>query len=210
MIHEIRAVGPLECNCQILGDEASGTALVIDPGDDIAVITEVLAERELSVEKILFTHAHIDHIGQAAELKASTGAPTYLHRLELPVLDSLAQQAAWVGVPAPEKVAIDEFYDEGDTVEFAGVELHVLLTPGHSPGSVSLWIPSESKLIAGDTLFQGSIGRTDLPGGNHQQLLDSIRDKILTLDDEVEVFPGHGAPTRIGQERRLNPFLRDL
>lgn len=210
MTHDVLATGPLQCNCQILGDEESKTALVVDPGDDIPEIEQLVARRGLRVVKILFTHAHIDHIGRAADLKRSTGAPTWLHRLEIPVLESLDQQAAWVGMTPSEKVKIDHFYDEGDTVEFAGHELQVLFTPGHSPGSISLYIPSLERLIAGDALFRDSIGRTDLPGGDTQQLLDSIRDKILTLPDETLVFPGHGRNTTIGRERLENPFLRDL
>jgi hydroxyacylglutathione hydrolase len=210
MIHEVLATGPLQCNCQILGDEVSKTALVVDPGDDIPDIVELLERHGLAVEKILFTHAHFDHIGRAAELKRSTGAPTWLHRLEIPVLDSLDQQAAWLGSEPTEKVTIDHYYDEGDVVEFAGHELQVLFTPGHSPGSVSLYIPSLSRLIAGDALFRDSIGRTDLPGGDTQQLLDSIRTKLLPLPDDTAVFPGHGPGTTIGRERERNPFLQNL
>jgi glyoxylase-like metal-dependent hydrolase (beta-lactamase superfamily II) len=162
------------------------------------------------VVKILFTHAHFDHIGRAAELKRSTGAPTWLHKLEIPVLASLDKQAAWIGVEPGEKVEIDHYYDQGDIVEFAGQELQVLFTPGHSPGSVSFYIPSLERLIAGDVLFRDSIGRTDLPGGNTQQLLDSIRDQVLPLPDDTAVFPGHGHSTTIGRERRQNPYIKDL
>lgn len=210
MIHEVLATGPLQCNCQILGDEESKMALVVDPGDDIADIEQLIAKHGLQVEKILFTHAHFDHIGRAAELKRSTGAPTWLHRLEIPVLESLDQQAAWLGSEPTEKVVIDHYYDEGDVVAFAGHELRVLFTPGHSPGSVSLYIPTLERVIAGDALFRESIGRTDLPGGDSQQLLDSIRDKLLTLPDDTLVFPGHGPGTTIGRERIRNPFLKGL
>lgn len=210
MIHEVLATGPLQCNCQVLGDEASKTALVVDPGDDVPDIERLLDKHGLAVEKILFTHAHFDHIGHAAELKRSTGAPTWLHRLETPLLEAIDQQAAWMGSEPAEKVTIDHYYDDGDVVEFAGRELRVLFTPGHSPGSVSLYVPSMERLIAGDALFRDSIGRTDLPGGDHQQLLDSIRDKILTLPDETAVFPGHGPGTTVGRERLHNPFLRGL
>jgi glyoxylase-like metal-dependent hydrolase (beta-lactamase superfamily II) len=210
MTHDVLATGPLQCNCQILGDEDSKTALVVDPGDDIPEIEQLLERRGLRVVKILFTHAHFDHIGRAAELKRSTGAPTWLHKLEIPVLESLDQQAAWIGVEPGEKVEIDHYYDQGDAVEFAGHELQVLFTPGHSPGSVSFYIPSLERLIAGDVLFRDSIGRTDLPGGDTQQLLDSIRDKVLTLPDDTAVFPGHGPSTTIGRERRQNPYIKDL
>lgn len=210
MTHDVLATGPLQCNCQILGDEDSKTALVVDPGDDIPEIEQLLERRGLRVAKILFTHAHFDHIGRAAQLKRSSGAPTWLHKLEIPILESLDQQAAWIGVEPGEKVEIDHYYDEGDVVEFAGHELRVLFTPGHSPGSVSFFIPSLERLIAGDVLFRDSIGRTDLPGGDTQQLLDSIRDKVLTLPDDTAVFPGHGPGTTIGRERRQNPFLEGL
>ena len=126
------------------------------------------------------------------------------------MLASLDQQATWLGTPAPERVEIDHHYDEGDVIEFGGAVFRVLFTPGHSPGSVSFHLPTENKLVAGDTLFYDSIGRTDLPGGDTQQLLDSIRDKILSLDDDVEVFPGHGPATTVGRERRMNMFLAGL
>jgi glyoxylase-like metal-dependent hydrolase (beta-lactamase superfamily II) len=210
MTHDVLATGPLQCNCQILGDEDSRTALVVDPGDDIPEIEQLLERRGLAVAKILFTHAHFDHIGRAAELKRSSGAPTWLHRLELPVLESLDQQAAWIGVESGEKVEIDHYYDQGDVIDFCGHELRVLFTPGHSPGSVSFYIPSLERLIVGDVLFRDSIGRTDLPGGDTEQLLTSIRDKVLTLPDDTAVFPGHGPSTTIGRERLQNPFLQGL
>lgn len=210
MRHEVLPVGPLACNCSILGDKSSGQAFVIDPGDDIAKIEDIVAKLGLQVEKIIFTHAHIDHIGQAAQLKRSTGAPTYLHPLEKPVLASLDQQAAWIGTPPPEKVAIDHWMEAGDVFELGGVELHVRFTPGHSPGSISLWIPSENRIIGGDVLFRESVGRTDLPGGDQATLFRTIRDEFLTLDDDVEVVTGHGPKTTIGHERRWNGFLRNL
>lgn len=210
MLHEILPVGPLACNCQILGDETAATALVIDPGDDIERIQQRLRELELTVEKIVFTHAHIDHIGQAAALKKATGAPSYLHPLEEPILASLDRQAAWLGAPPPEPIEIDHPLAEGEPLHFAGLPIEILFTPGHSPGSVSLWMPDLNKLISGDVLFRDSIGRTDLPGGDHHTLLDSIRTRILPLDDAVEVFPGHGPPTTVGREREHNPFLVGL
>lgn len=208
MLHEVLPVGPLQCNCQILGDAAAKKALVIDPGDDIGKIQALLAEYGFGVERIVFTHAHIDHIGQAAKLKKATGAPTYLHRLEIPILEWLPQQALWLGTAPPEAVEIDHHIEEGESFEFAGRRFEVRLTPGHSPGSISLYIPDEAKLIAGDTLFRDSVGRTDLPGGDANTLLEAIRTKILDLDDDTEVFPGHGPTTTVGRERRENPFLR--
>ena len=211
MLHEILPTGPLQCNCSIFGDEESKRALVVDPGDDVPRIQAILKRHRLTVEKIVFTHAHIDHIGAGAEFKRlSGGAPTYLHRAELPVLASLPQQAAWVGIPEPEQVEIDHFLEEGDTVAFAGRDFEVLFTPGHSPGSISLYSPADKLIVSGDVLFRDSIGRTDLPGGDFPTLMASIRDKLYPLDDEVAVIPGHGPTTTIGRERLYNPFLAGL
>lgn len=209
MLHEVLPVGPLQCNCSVFGDPESGKALVIDPGDDIPRVQALIKKMGLSlVDKIVFTHAHIDHIGAGAEFKRLTGAPTYLHEGELPVLASLPQQAAWVGGPAPELVEIDYFIEPGNGIEFAGEEFQTLFTPGHSPASVSLVAPWMNRVIGGDVLFRGSIGRTDLPGGDLPTLLRSIRDQLLPLGDEMVVYPGHGPETTIGQERRTNPFLQ--
>ena len=176
MTHDVLATGPLQCNCQILGDEESKTALVVDPGDDIPEIEQLLERRGLTVAKILFTHAHFDHIGRAAQLKRSSGAPTWLHKLEIPVLKSLDQQAVWIGVEPGEPVEIDHYYDEGDVVEFAGHEFQVLFTPGHSPGSVSFYIPSLERLIAGDVLFRDSIGR--------KYISSTLPDTYMQINDE--------------------------
>ncbi len=210
MLHEILPVGALQCNCSILGDPDSGRALVIDPGDDVPEIEAVLRRHELRVDKIVFTHAHIDHIGAGADFKQLTGAPTYLHRAELPILASLPQQAAWLGARPPRQVEIDHFLEEGDVVEFAGRSFDVLFTPGHSPGSISLYSASDGLIISGDVLFCESIGRTDLPGGDFDTLMASIRDKLCPLDDAVRVIPGHGPTTTIGHEREHNPFLAQL
>ena len=210
MVLEILPVGTLECNCSIFGDESTRKAMVIDPGADLPKIQAILERRGLSVEKIVFTHAHIDHIGAGAEFKRLTGAPTYLHRAELPVLASLPMQAQWLGAQTPEQVEIDHFLEEGDTVEFAGRAFEILFTPGHSPGSISLYSPQDKLIVSGDVLFRDSIGRTDLPGGNFQTLMGSIRDKLLPLDDDVKVIPGHGPETSIGRERTSNPFLAQL
>lgn len=207
MLHEILPVGPLQCNCQILGDETQQLALVVDPGDDIERVEAVLERHALSIDKIVFTHAHIDHIGQAARLKKSTGAATYLHALERPVLASLPQQAAWLNTPPPEPVEIDHELREGEDLDFCGRKIEVLFTPGHSPGSVSLLLRDEKKILAGDVLFAGSVGRTDLPGGDMDTLMRSIREELLRLPDDIEVYPGHGPSTTIGRERATNPFL---
>lgn len=207
MIHEILPVGLLQCNCSILGDEASGEALVIDPGDQVDDILEVLQRHRLSVTGIVVTHAHLDHIGGAQELKTATGAPVWLHPRDLELCRQLAAQAMWLGMPAPPRTEMDIEAQEGQRLRAGSTDLEILHTPGHTQGSISLWIPSEKKLLAGDTLFQDSIGRTDLPGGDHQQLIDSIQRKILALPDETVIYPGHGPRTTVARERRSNPWI---
>ncbi len=210
MIHEILPVGLLQCNCSILGDEASGEALVIDPGDQADDILEVLRRHQLRVAAIVVTHAHLDHIGGAQELKAATGAPVWLHPRDLALCEQLAAQAAWLGMAAPPQVRIDAEAHEGQRLRAGNTELEILHTPGHTQGSISLWIPSEKKLLAGDTLFQDSIGRTDLPGGDGRQILRSIRDKYFPLPEETLVIPGHGPNTTLARERAFNYFLQRL
>jgi hydroxyacylglutathione hydrolase len=210
MIHEIIPVGILRCNCSIFGDESSGEAVVIDPGDEIGRITAILEQHRLRVKAIIITHAHIDHIGGAQKLKALTGAPVYMNANDQEIYDHIDTQAQWLGVAPPEKAGIDVNAREGEVVKLGPAEFRVLETPGHTQGSISVWIPAENKLVAGDTLFLDSIGRTDLPGGNSRQILRSIHDKLLPLDDTVVVIPGHGTNTTIGRERRRNPFLRGM
>jgi hydroxyacylglutathione hydrolase len=208
MIHEVLPVGVLGCNCSILGDEASREAIVVDPGDDVSDIIAILDRHQLTVKMIVITHAHIDHIGGAEKLRAYTGAPVYMHAADKMLSDQLAVQAAWLGVETPQDPGIDKPAHEGDVIRAGSVEAHVLHTPGHTPGSISLYLPLESKLIAGDTLFQSSIGRTDLPGGDTAQIARSIRGKLYTLPANTIVFPGHGETTTIGTEKRSNPFVR--
>ena len=210
MIHEILPVGMLQCNCSIFGDEQSGEAVVIDPGDEIGKIQAILAKHELRVKAIIITHAHIDHIGGAQKLKAATGAPVYMNAKDQQLSEHLDTQAAWLGMATPERTEIDVDAREGEKVALGPAEFHVLHTPGHTQGSISLWIPAENKLIAGDTLFLDSIGRTDLPGGDYEQILRSIHDKLLPLEDTTAVTPGHGPNTTIGRERARNPFLQGL
>jgi len=208
MILETFPVGPLQCNCTLLGDETAGEAIVIDPGDDIARIHRRLAELGLKLKQILITHGHIDHVGGALKLKRLTGAPILLNEDDLPQLNMMDMQAAWLGVPSPEVAPPDGGLSEGMTVGLTAYPAQVLHTPGHTQGSVCLHFAPLNLLIAGDTLFAGSIGRTDLPGGNGRQILDSIRSRLLTLPDASRVIPGHGPETTIGVERERNPFLR--
>jgi glyoxylase-like metal-dependent hydrolase (beta-lactamase superfamily II) len=210
MIHEILQVGMLRCNCSIFGDEQTREAIVVDPGDKIGEIQAVLERHGLRVKAIVITHAHIDHIGGAQKLKKATGAPVYLNANDQELYDTIEMQAQWLGMPVPERTEIDVQARDGDSLKLGESEFHVLHTPGHTQGSISLFIPSEEKLIAGDTLFRDSIGRTDLPGGDGRQILFSIRDKLLVLPDETVVVPGHGASTTIARERERNPFLRGL
>lgn len=210
MIHEILPVGPLQCNCSIFGDEQTREAIVIDPGDEIEQIQQLLERHGLRLKAIIITHAHIDHIGGAAKLKKLTGAPVYMNENDIELRDHLDMQAAWIGVAPPEKPEIDVAVRDGDKIELNSRPFQVLHTPGHTQGSISLYLPGENKLIAGDTLFRDSIGRTDLPGGDSRRILVSIREKLLPLDDGVVVVPGHGPETTIGREREHNYFLQNL
>jgi hydroxyacylglutathione hydrolase len=210
MIHEILPVGMLACNCSILGDERTGEGIVIDPGDDVEAIRRIIDRHGLRITAIVVTHAHIDHVGGARELKDLTGAPVYMSANDLTLYDHLDMQAAWLGVPPPGRTSIDNPAREGDRLRAGATELEVFDTPGHTPGSISLWIPAERKLIAGDTLFRDSIGRTDLPGGDGRQILRSIRDKMFPLPDDTLVIPGHGETTTIGREKEFNYFLQKL
>jgi glyoxylase-like metal-dependent hydrolase (beta-lactamase superfamily II) len=207
MIHEILPVGPLQCNCSIIGDEATRQAMVIDPGDDIDDVLAILGKHNLEVKQIVITHAHIDHVGGAMKLRAATGAPILLNQNDLALLKMLDAQAAWVGMAAPGQVEIDQSVGNADTVQAGSLSANVLETPGHTEGSICLYFPAESKLIAGDTLFAGSIGRTDLPGGSFEKIIRSLHQTVLALPDDTVVVPGHGPLTTIGEERESNPFL---
>jgi glyoxylase-like metal-dependent hydrolase (beta-lactamase superfamily II) len=210
MIHEILPVGLLQCNCSIFGDEAAKEAIVIDPGDDLAEIDAILNKHQLKVSAIVVTHAHIDHVGGAHKLREKWNAPVYLNLDDDELLARLDVQARWIGVPTPERVEVDTDARDSTLLCLGGSELQVIHTPGHTPGSISLYLPQQAKLIAGDTLFRDSIGRTDLPGGNTRQIFSSIKTRLLVLPEETVVFPGHGAKTTIGREKERNPFLKNL
>jgi glyoxylase-like metal-dependent hydrolase (beta-lactamase superfamily II) len=210
MIHEILPVGPLQCNCSIIGDENSFEAMVIDPGDDIADVLAIIKKHNLKVKQIVITHAHIDHVGGAMKLRVATGAPILLNQNDYALLKMLDLQADWIGMESPGKVEIDHSLSELDTVQTGALIANVMHTPGHTEGSICLYFPVQKKLIAGDTLFAGSIGRTDLPGGSFEKIMRSLHHKVLALPDETVVVPGHGPLTDIGAERRGNPFLKNL
>jgi glyoxylase-like metal-dependent hydrolase (beta-lactamase superfamily II) len=210
MIHEILPVGMLQCNCSIFGDESTREAIVIDPGDDLREIQKILDRHGLKVTAIVITHAHIDHIGGAARLHALTGAPVHMNEQDLALAARLDAQAGWLGVAAPDQPKLDVPVKDGDLVRLAEHSFQVLHTPGHTQGSICLLAAAENKLIAGDTLFRDSIGRTDLPGGDSRQILLSIRDKLLALPEESVVIPGHGPLTTLARERVFNPFLQGL
>lgn len=208
MVLETFPVGPLACNCTILGDEDAGEAIVVDPGDEVTRIYRRLSELGLKLKQILITHAHIDHVGGALKLKRLTGAPIFLNESDLPLLKMMVLQAAWLGVETPETASPDEALTEGLTVGLTCYPAQVIHTPGHTQGSVCLHFAPLKMILAGDTLFAGSIGRTDLPGGNYSQIIESIHSRLLSLPDETRVLTGHGAETTIGKERRSNPFLQ--
>jgi len=208
MIHEILPVGPLQCNCSVIGDETTREAMVIDPGDDVEDVLDRVRKHGLTVKQIVITHAHIDHVGGAMKVRAATGAPILLNQNDQALLKMLDQQAAWIGMASPGKVDIDQSLGQADKVKAGSLSAEVLHTPGHTEGSICLYFAPERKLIAGDTLFAGSIGRTDLPGGSFDKIIRSIHEKVLALPDETLVVPGHGPLTTIGEERESNPFLR--
>jgi hydroxyacylglutathione hydrolase len=207
MIHEILPVGPLQCNCSVIGDETTREAMVIDPGDDIEGVLALIEKHNLKVKQIVVTHAHIDHVGGARKLRAATGAPILLNQNDSALLKMLDVQAAWIGMKNPGQVEVDHSIGQSDTLRAGSLTADVIHTPGHTEGSICLYFPAESKLIAGDTLFAGSIGRTDLPGGSMDKIIQSLHEKVMALPDDTLVVPGHGPLTTIGEERESNPFL---
>jgi hydroxyacylglutathione hydrolase len=222
LIHEILPVGMLQCNCHIVGDPKTREAIVIDPGDDAAKILEVIERHHLKVIAILVTHTHIDHVIGLCRVHDATGAPVYVHGDDLDLYRMLDLQANWLGMKTPQTSPIDQLVREGDVIRWGGYQAQIIHTPGHTPGSICLYMPSDmpeesavsgpakrgtGKLFAGDTLFAGSIGRTDLWGGDFAGIIRSLKGKLLELPDETVVYPGHGESTTIGKERATNPFL---
>jgi hydroxyacylglutathione hydrolase len=204
-------VGMVQENTWIARRDGADTAVLVDPGDEPQRIEAALEDLGVkTVEAILLTHCHFDHVGAVAPMAKSTGAPVYCPKLEVPVLADIMSWVPWPGIGPFESYDADETLEGGEKLELAGLEIEVLFTPGHSPGHLTYSIPSEAAILSGDVLFQGSIGRTDLPGGDHQRLLQSIGELLEALPDETNVLPGHMAPTTLGAERRTNPFLHEL
>ena len=208
IIVETIPVGPLQCNCTILGDLVSRKAIVVDPGGDAEILLERLVELNLQVERIIHTHAHLDHFLASGKMKEATGAKLALHREDLFLWDMLEDQCRMFGIPFEPPPPPDQWLENKEEIDLNDLQGKALHTPGHTPGSMCFLFESQKLLIAGDTLFQGSIGRTDLWGGDFKKIEKSIQEKLYTLDEETSVITGHGESTSIGHEMRDNSFVR--
>ncbi len=208
MILETLTVGPFQENCYVIGDGASGTGAVVDPGDEAARIALAVEQRSLEIGHILITHAHIDHVGAVAALVDEYACPVLMHAEAEPMLKQLPTQAMMMGLRFGKVPAVDHHIEDEEILEVGSLKLKSLYTPGHAPGHLAFYMESEGLVLSGDALFAGSVGRTDLFGGSMEVLLRSINERLLTLPDETKVYPGHGPETTIGDERTHNPFLR--
>jgi len=212
MLLHVREAPPFYKNGYVLACEQTRQGIIIDPGDEVELLLDSVNHNTLDIRHILLTHAHVDHVAGAARAKEAVHAPIYLHRADQPLYDAVLQQAEMFGLKVQQPPPVDVYYDAAGPITFGNYQVDVLHTPGHTPGGVSLLVGRQGqtakKAFVGDTLFAGSIGRTDLPGGNYDTIIASIRNVLFALSDDVEVYSGHGPKTMIGQERRTNPFLR--
>ena len=206
MITRTLPVGPLQANCYVVGCEETRRAAVIDPGGDTDKILSALDKDNLKVSAIINTHGHFDHVGGNKALKEATDADLMIHELDAPMLTQLAQAAAAWGMRTENSPAPDRLLGDGDTVDAGNIRFNVIHTPGHSPGGICLYVEHENALFVGDTLFAGSIGRTDLPGGDYNTLISSIQTKLFSLPEETVVYNGHMEATSIGKEKKFNPY----
>jgi hydroxyacylglutathione hydrolase len=206
MIVEMLTVGPFQENCYVIGDGATGG--IIDPGDEAARIALAVEQTGLEIGQILVTHTHIDHVGAVAALADEYACPVLMHAEAEPMLEQLPAQAIMMGLRFGKVPVVDRHVDDEEVIKVGGLELRSLYTPGHAPGHLAFYIESEGLVLSGDALFAGSVGRTDLFGGDMEVLMRSINERLLTLPDETRVCPGHGPYTTIGDERANNPFLR--
>lgn len=209
MILQTLQVGPLAVNCYLVGDERAREVVVIDPGGDVALIVRALAQARARVVAIVLTHAHFDHILGVVGLKQETGAPLVVSEAEAPILESAVTQASFFGLTIPALPSPDRSVKDGDEIHVGALTLKVIATPGHTPGGICLSESEDKILFSGDTLMRGGVGRTDFPGGSMEALMKSIHTRLMTLPPETIVYPGHGAVTTIGEEKMLNPFLRN-
>jgi len=208
VLHKTIVVGPLQCNCVVLGCEKTKEAILIDPGDEAQKILREVGNEELRIKYILHTHAHFDHIGATERIKKATKAPACLHKSDTRLYENLPMQGRFFGFEFETPTPIEKFLEDEEILTFGEYKLQVLHTPGHSPGSICFKLLGGSEvLFSGDTLFKQSIGRTDLWGGDYDQIMKSLRERILTLDGDTHVYPGHGPDTRLGDEKKTNPFL---
>ncbi len=211
MIIDAVCVGMFQVNCYLLADEASKTGLLIDPGDEGDSILEMIRGHGVKVSDILITHSHLDHVGALDEVRDALGADVHMNPKELPLFDRVAAQGLAFGLQLRRPRTPEKELADGQVLEAGGLSIRVIETPGHSPGGVCLLLEKPRRLLlTGDTLFAGGIGRTDLWGGSYEQLIASIKQRLLSLEGELAVYPGHGPPSTIGEERRHNPFLQDV
>jgi hydroxyacylglutathione hydrolase len=208
VILEMLTVGPFQENCYVIGDESSGAGAVIDPGDEAVRIALLVEQTGLQVEQIVITHAHIDHVGAVAALVDEYSCPVLMHAEAEPMLEQLPTQTMMMGLRFGKVPKVDRYVEDNEVLTVGGLELRSLYTPGHAPGHLAFYVEGEGMVLSGDALFAGSVGRVDLPGGSMEVLMRSIEQRLLTLPDETRVYPGHGPPTTIGEEKMNNPFVR--